>query len=166
MRLSAFRRLGFAAWLVAIALIANAAAQNQLGLNVLEATTERAAVPAAAVPADPHAHHPTPEQHAAMMAAAPVAAPSTPSTRQTRRKLSPLRARLALPELPGEAAESFETVGGFVLDRLGRIPRTGETFEWGGWRCEVVDMDRHRVDKVLVSRAVPVPPAATPARPA
>lgn len=76
MRLSSFRRLGFAAWLVAIALIGNAAAQNQLGLNVLEATTERAAVAEAAVPADPHAHHHTPEQHAAMMAAAPAAAPA------------------------------------------------------------------------------------------
>ena len=76
------------------------------------------------------------------------------------------RARLALPELPGEATESFETVGGFVLDRLGRIPRTGEVFEWGGWRGEVVDMDRHRVDKVLFSRAAAVPPAAGPGKPA
>jgi len=76
------------------------------------------------------------------------------------------RARLALPELPGEAAESFETVGGFVLDRLGRIPRVGEAFEWSGWICEVVDMDRHRVDRVLVSRSGLGAPAAAPAQPA
>jgi putative hemolysin len=70
-----------------------------------------------------------------------------------------------LPELPGEAADTFETVGGFVLDRLGRIPRVSEAFEWSGWRCEVVDMDRHRVDKVLVLRVAPVAPAAVPAQP-
>ena len=74
------------------------------------------------------------------------------------------RARLALPELHGEAADSFETVGGFVLDRLGRIPRVSEAFEWSGWRCEVVDMDRHRVDKVLVTRVFSAPPAASPVR--
>ncbi|MGE4064537.1 MAG: hypothetical protein AB7E79_14315 [Rhodospirillaceae bacterium] len=54
MSLLAFRRFGFAAWLVAIALVANLAAQNQLGINVIEATSEAAAVVA---PADPHAHH-------------------------------------------------------------------------------------------------------------
>ena len=73
MLLSAFRRLGFAAWLVAIALIGNLAAQNQLALNVVEATTERAAVPA-----DPHAHHDQ-AQHAAHMAAAAAPAPAAPS---------------------------------------------------------------------------------------
>ena len=36
------------------------------------------------------------------------------------------------------------------------IPTAGDFFEWGGWRFEVVDMDRRRVDKVLVSRAGPV----------
>lgn len=66
MSLSAFRRLGFAAWLVALALIANLAAQNQLALNVVEATTEQAAAPA-----DPHAGH---DHHAHHAAAAPVSA--------------------------------------------------------------------------------------------
>jgi hypothetical protein len=75
MLLSAFRRLGFAAWLVAIALIANLAAQNQLALNVVEATTERAVAPA--VSADPHAHHRNHAQHTDHTATAPAPAPAS-----------------------------------------------------------------------------------------
>jgi len=41
---------------------------------------------------------------------------------------------------------------------LGRIPQAAESFEAGGLRFEVVDMDRQRVDKVLVQR-LPEPPA-------
>jgi putative hemolysin len=64
-----------------------------------------------------------------------------------------LAERLAIP-LP--RAEGYHTVGGFVLDQLGRLPETGERFEAYGWRFEVVDMDGRRIDKVLVSRiAVP-----------
>lgn len=44
----------------------------------------------------------------------------------------------------------FETVGGFVLHVLGHFPVTGEHFMYEGTRFEVVDMDGHRVDKVLV----------------
>lgn len=68
MSLTRLRRFGFAAWLVAVALIANAAAQNQLALNVVEAATEQAAQPPA--PADPHAHHDHAQHMAAMAAAA------------------------------------------------------------------------------------------------
>ncbi|MBN2875882.1 MAG: HlyC/CorC family transporter, partial [Spirochaetales bacterium] len=45
----------------------------------------------------------------------------------------------------------FETVAGFVLDRMGSIPRTGESFEWQRWRVEIVDMDGNRIDKLLVT---------------
>jgi putative hemolysin len=48
-------------------------------------------------------------------------------------------------------AGGFETLGGFVMHRLGRIPRAGEHFEWSGLRLEVVDMDGKRVDKILVT---------------
>ncbi|MDR2240556.1 MAG: hemolysin family protein [Zoogloeaceae bacterium] len=61
-------------------------------------------------------------------------------------------------DLPGE--EEFNTLGGFVMHALGRVPVAADHFEWNGWRLEVVDMDRKRVDKVLVSRAKP--DAATP----
>jgi putative hemolysin len=51
--------------------------------------------------------------------------------------------------LPGE--ELYQTMGGFVMMRLERVPSTGDRFEWGGYRFEVVDMDEHRVDKILVT---------------
>lgn len=66
-----------------------------------------------------------------------------------------LKLRFHLTILPGEEEGDFKTLGGFVLDRFGHIPGAGERFEWGGWRFEVVDMDRNRVDKVLMA---PVPP--------
>jgi putative hemolysin len=63
---------------------------------------------------------------------------------------------LELESLPDEEEGSFQTMGGFVMSRLGEIPQTGDHFEWGGFRFEVVDMDGRRVDKVLVT---PKPPA-------
>lgn len=54
--------------------------------------------------------------------------------------------------LPGEERGDYQTLGGFVMRQLGRIPIAGDHFEWGGLRFEVVDMDRNRVDKVLVTR--------------
>jgi len=45
----------------------------------------------------------------------------------------------------------FQTVGGFVVHRLARIPKEGDHIDFRGHRYEVVDMDRHRLDKVLVS---------------
>lgn len=62
-----------------------------------------------------------------------------------------LKALLALDELPGEGA--FHTLGGFAVMRLGRLPRVGDAFEWGGYRFEVVDMDGNRIDKMLIARA-------------
>ncbi len=53
--------------------------------------------------------------------------------------------------LPGEEDDDFHTVGGFLLDRFGHIPVASESTEWAGWKFEVVDMDRHRVDKVMLS---------------
>jgi len=53
--------------------------------------------------------------------------------------------------LPKEDEATFETLGGFVLAYLGRIPATGDTFSFEKFHFEVVDMDRHRVDKVMLS---------------
>jgi len=58
---------------------------------------------------------------------------------------------LGLEERRTEERYEYNTVGGFVLSVLGRIPQEGEAFEALGFRWEVIDMDRHRVDKVLVS---------------
>ncbi|WP_300453676.1 hemolysin family protein [Accumulibacter sp.] len=55
-------------------------------------------------------------------------------------------------ELPGENENAFNTLGGFAMYALGRIPSAADHFESAGWRFEVVDMDGNRVDKVLVSR--------------
>jgi putative hemolysin len=65
---------------------------------------------------------------------------------------------LKLRDLPGEAEADFQTLGGFIVTQLGRIPAAGDYFDWAGWRFEVMDMDRNRVDKVLVARTPP--PAA------
>jgi len=56
----------------------------------------------------------------------------------------------ALNELPEEELGNFQTMGGFVMMFLGRIPNVSDHFEAGGLRFEVVDMDRNRVDKILV----------------
>lgn len=45
----------------------------------------------------------------------------------------------------------FDTVAGFTLKLLEHIPNTGETFEWRGFRFEVIDMDGQRIDKILVN---------------
>jgi putative hemolysin len=54
-----------------------------------------------------------------------------------------------LRRLPDE--EEYETLGGFVMMHLKRIPKPADQFEWGGLRFEVMDMDGIRVDKVLVT---------------
>jgi putative hemolysin len=61
--------------------------------------------------------------------------------------------RLAIDELPADEAGAYHTLGGFVMARLGRVPKTADTFDWSGMHFEVVDMDGRRVDKVLVQRA-------------
>ncbi|MCX9012270.1 MAG: hemolysin family protein [Candidatus Methanoperedens sp.] len=62
-----------------------------------------------------------------------------------------------IAKLPGEGI--YQTLGGFVLMHMGRIPSVGNSFEWNGLRFEVVDMDKNRVDKVLVMPVRKAPPA-------
>jgi putative hemolysin len=50
------------------------------------------------------------------------------------------------------ARRDYQTVAGFVLAHLRRLPTPGENFEMSGWRFEVADLDGRRVDKVLASR--------------
>jgi putative hemolysin len=66
--------------------------------------------------------------------------------------MAELREELDWDETPGERRGDYQTVGGFVLDQLGRVPAAGEYFAWEGWRVEVIDMDGNRVDKVLIAR--------------
>jgi putative hemolysin len=56
-----------------------------------------------------------------------------------------------LDELPGEVQGIYQTLAGFVIMQLGRIPAASDSFVWEQLKIEVVDMDGNRVDKVLVT---------------
>jgi putative hemolysin len=58
-------------------------------------------------------------------------------------------------ELPEEG--TYQTLGGFMLLQLGRIPVATDVVEWEGLRFEVVDMDGNRIDKVLATPRPPEP---------
>jgi len=64
----------------------------------------------------------------------------------------------SLPLLPHE--NEYETLSGFVMMSLGRLPQPTDRFEWHGLNFEVIDMDGRRVDKVLVTT---LPPRSSPA---
>lgn len=64
---------------------------------------------------------------------------------------------ITLPDDP-----SYETIGGFILNRLGFIPRGGESFEAEGYRFTVMEMDHRRVSRVKI-KLLPRPPAPVPA---
>jgi putative hemolysin len=53
-------------------------------------------------------------------------------------------------EWMNEGEQDFDTLAGFILHRLERIPKTGDKLEWKGFKIEIIDMDGHRIDKVLV----------------
>lgn len=57
-----------------------------------------------------------------------------------------------LEELPEEERENYHTLGGFITSHLGYIPKTAEAFVWQQLRFEIVDMDRMRIDKILVQQ--------------
>jgi len=58
----------------------------------------------------------------------------------------------ALPHFKfgADAYSEYQTLAGYMVKTLGHVPREGETFEAQGYLFEILDMDRHRVDKVLV----------------
>ena len=58
---------------------------------------------------------------------------------------------ITVPEDP-----AYATVGGFVLDQLGFIPKGGESFEYGNFRFSVVEMDGRRVARVKIQRVRPL----------
>ena len=53
-------------------------------------------------------------------------------------------------EWMNEGEQEFDTLAGFILHHLERIPKTGERLDWEGFQIEIVDMDAQRIDKVLV----------------
>ncbi len=54
-------------------------------------------------------------------------------------------------EWMNEGEQEFDTLAGFILHDLERIPKTGDKLHWKGFSFEIVDMDGHRIDKVLVT---------------
>jgi CBS domain containing-hemolysin-like protein len=58
---------------------------------------------------------------------------------------------ITLPEDP-----AYATAGGFILAQLGFIPRGGESFEYGGYRFTIVEMDRRRVARIKIQRLKPI----------
>jgi putative hemolysin len=60
-----------------------------------------------------------------------------------------VKARLELAEIPGEDKGRYQSLGGLLITLTGKLPDTGDTVEWDGWRFEIVDMDGKRIDKVL-----------------
>jgi putative hemolysin len=69
---------------------------------------------------------------------------------------------LGIAQLPEEEEFGYETLAGFVLHQLGRVPTTGDHFEWSGLRFEIMDMDGNRIDRVLVMRRAEPPSAGEP----
>ena len=65
-----------------------------------------------------------------------------------------LQMLLDVDDLPDDSYD-YDTLGGLFMAQMGRVPTVGDQFEWNELRFEVVDMDGHRVDKVLV---MPVKP--------
>ncbi len=63
-------------------------------------------------------------------------------------------------KLPHET--EYESLSGFVMMSLGRVPQAADHFEWNGLRFEIMDMDGRRVDKVLVTTL----PSRSPTQPA
>lgn len=62
--------------------------------------------------------------------------------------------------------EEYETLAGFLMDALRRVPRRTDVVALGGYQFEVLDVDTYRVDQVLVTRsASAVPPMAAPVGP-
>lgn len=53
---------------------------------------------------------------------------------------------------PDAERKQYQTLAGFILARLEKVPGVGEAFKWRGYAFEVVDMDGRRIDKVLVSK--------------
>jgi putative hemolysin len=58
---------------------------------------------------------------------------------------------VTVAKLPNENKSGYHTLAGFIFMFLRRVPATADCFEWNGLRFEIMDMDRNRIDKVLVA---------------
>ena len=63
---------------------------------------------------------------------------------------------LDIPPFPDD--DQFETIAGFLMYVLRKVPRPTESVNHGGFRFEVLDVDHHRIDQLLVTRLDPKAP--------
>jgi putative hemolysin len=57
---------------------------------------------------------------------------------------------IGVGRLPEEESGDFHTLGGFLMAQMKRVPSVADHIDVNGWRFEVVDMDGHRVDRVMI----------------
>jgi putative hemolysin len=69
-----------------------------------------------------------------------------------RTPISDFKELFSIEKLPREEEGGYHTLAGFIMSHLGRLPSASDHFVWNNLRVEVVDMDRRRIDKVLVNR--------------
>jgi putative hemolysin len=60
--------------------------------------------------------------------------------------------KFSIDDLPDEARAQYQTMGGFLTSYFGYIPKVAEKCQWGDFSFEIVDMDRARIDKILITR--------------
>ena len=60
---------------------------------------------------------------------------------------------LGIDEMPHE--DEYETLAGFLMVMLRRVPRRTDSVSWAGFTFEVMDVDSHRIDQVMVTRGGP-----------
>jgi putative hemolysin len=65
-------------------------------------------------------------------------------------RMTEVREHFDLPD-DQETSHEYYTLAGYLLARKGSIPKTGDTIAAGSYLCEIVDMDGHRIDKVLIT---------------
>ena len=70
---------------------------------------------------------------------------------------------LNLDDLPDP--EAYDTLAGFLMEMLRRVPRRTDTISWGGYRFEVMDVDNYRIDQVLITRTLAEQAAHSPGKP-
>jgi putative hemolysin len=64
-------------------------------------------------------------------------------------QINDLMEELSIPE----EEMDFNTVAGLVLHYANHIPQTGFSFKWHNYKVEVIDMDGHKIDKVLIAKS-------------
>lgn len=63
-----------------------------------------------------------------------------------------LKEKLDVDELPEEYKAGYQTLSGFIMNQMGKIPKAGQGFEWDGFTFQIIKMDGHRVERVEISK--------------